>query len=85
MNILLGTPWSPLALKDFQLSRTLVHSLLSDCLITLILPEVEGSFPSLPVPVSSPSFFRASANPVCFRALLKLNLKIRFMNKKHVG
>ena len=58
-----GTALSPEVLKDFQSSKMAVQAAPSVCRDILA-----GSFPSEPVPESRPAAFRASANPVFFRA-----------------
>ena len=58
-----GTALSPEVLKAFQSSKMAVQAAPSFCRDILV-----GSFPSDPVPVSSPAAFKASANPVFFRA-----------------
>ena len=57
------TALSPEVLKAFQSSNMAVQAAPS-----VWRDILAGSFPSDPVPVSSPAAFRASANPVFFRA-----------------
>ena len=59
-----GTALSPELLKDFQSSKIPVQAAPS----VVCRAVLAGSFPSDPGPVSSPAAFRASANPVFFRA-----------------
>ena len=65
-----GTALSPEVLKDFQSSKMAVQAAPSVCRDILV-----GSFPSEPVPESRPAAFRASANPVFFRASDSLELE----------
>ena len=58
------TALSPEVLNAFQSSKMAVQAAPSVCRDIL-----DGSTPSDPVPDSSPAAFRASANPVFFRAL----------------
>ena len=59
-----GTALSPEVLKAFQSSKMAVQAAPSSVCRDILA----GSTPSDPVPVSSPAAFRASANPVFFRA-----------------
>ena len=63
-----GTARSALVLNVLQLSRSLVQAAPSD----RGRLELEGRVPSEPGPESRPSLVKASENPVCLRASLKL-------------
>ena len=63
-----GTARSALVLNVLQLSRSLVQAAPSD----RGRLELEGRVPSEPGPESRPSLVKASENPVCLRASLRL-------------